>query len=231
MSLWQIIKEDFNEPKRQDPAFNSQIEVFFNYPGVWALINHRIAHFLYKKGYKKIARILSGLTQLITKVDIHPAAKIGRNVFIDHATGLVIGETAQIGNNVLLYQNVTLGGVSLNKGQKRHPTLKDGVVIGAGAKILGDIIIGENSKIGANSVVVKDVPPNSTAVGIPARIIGECHEPLEHNKIPDVNKELFLYLSKKIKFLENLAIKQGEILDQDKKLDEIYEKYLKSLEN
>ena len=193
MSLWQIIKEDFNEPRKQDPAFNSQIEVFFNYPGVWALVNYRISNALYKKGFKKTARILSGITQIITKVDIHPAASIGRNVFIDHATGLVIGETAVVGDEVLLYQNVTLGGVSLNKG-KRHPTLKNKVVVGAGAKILGNIVIGENSKIGANSVVVKNVPPNSTAIGIPARIIGECHEPLEYNKIPDINKELFLSL-------------------------------------
>lgn len=230
MGFFSIIKEDLGEPKRQDPAYNSFVELFFNYPGVWAVVNHRFAHFFYSKNFKRIARMISGISRFFTGVDIHPGAKVGRRVFIDHATGTVIGETAVIGNEVLLYQGVTLGGVSLAK-EKRHPTLEDGVVVGAGAKVLGNITIGKNSKIGANSVVVKDVPANSTAVGIPARIIGSKQEkPLSHNKIPDINKELFLYLTKRICILEDALCKDDiNELKKDEKLEEFYKAYLNSL--
>lgn len=230
MEFFNIIKEDLSEPKRQDPAYNSFVELFFNYPGVWAIVNHRFAHFLYRKKFKRIARVISGISRFLTGVDIHPGATIGRRVFIDHATGIVIGETAIIGNEVLLYQGVTLGGVSLEK-EKRHPTLENGVVVGAGAKILGNITIGENSKIGANSVVVKDVPANSTAVGIPAKIIGSKKEkPLSHNQIPDINKELFLYLIERICILEDALCKDDiNELKKDKKLEEFYKAYLNSL--
>ncbi len=170
ISLWQQIKEDFSVPKLNDPALDSSFELFFNYPGVWAIINHRIANRLYNNGWKKLARALVGICSLFTKTDIHPAATIGRRVFIDHAIGVVIGATTIVEDDVLIYQGVTLGGVSLNKG-KRHPTIKSNVVIGSGAKVLGNITIGQNSKIGANSVVVCDVPENSTAVGVPAKII------------------------------------------------------------
>ena len=120
MGIWEKIKEDLREPSLQDPAFNSRIELFFNYPGVWAIVNYRIAHFFYERNYKRIARIISGISKFLTSVDIHPGASIGRRVFIDHAFGVVIGETAQVGDRVLIYQNVTLGGVSLDKGKRHH---------------------------------------------------------------------------------------------------------------
>jgi serine O-acetyltransferase len=159
LSLWEQIKEDFNVPKMNDPALNSKFELFFNYPGVWAIINHRVTNRLYKKNFQILARIIMGFTQFFANMDIHPAATIGRRVFIDHGIGVVIGETTIIEDAVLIYQGVTLGGVSLSKG-KRHPTIKANSVIGAGAKVLGDIIIGKNGKVGANSFVVKDVPDN-----------------------------------------------------------------------
>ena len=230
MSFWQILKQDFTEPMRQDPACNSLFEIFFCYPGVWALINYRFAHFFYERGFNLIARAISGLTRIITAVDINPGARIGSGVFFDHATGLVIGETAIIGDNCLIYQGVTLGGVSLEHG-KRHPTLQNGVVVGAGAKVLGNITIGENSKIGANSVVVKDVAPNCTAVGVPARMVGGCaSDPLAHDKIPDISKELIRYLIKRIEILEHaVGADNKEMSKLDEELDEKYDSYLNSL--
>lgn len=230
-SLFRLIIEDFNSVYRRDPAIHSLVEIFFNYPGVWAIANYRIANRLHKRGMRLIARVWMGISQLFTNIDIHPAATIGRRVFIDHGIGVVIGETAIIGDDVTIYQGVTLGGVSLNPG-KRHPTVENGVVIGAGAKILGNITIGHNSKIGANSVVVKSVPPESTAVGIPARVVtkGRDKSPLSHNKLPDIDKELFEYLLKRVAVIEHiLAPKHKELLEEDKKLDEIYEAFLKSM--
>ncbi|MCI6989638.1 MAG: serine O-acetyltransferase [Campylobacter sp.] len=227
--FWKIIKEDLNEPKNQDPAYNNFLDVVFSYPGVWALVNYRFAHFFYNKNLKFIARMISGITRVITGVDIHPGAKIGRRVFFDHACGIVIGQTTIIGDNVLIYQGVTLGGVSLNKG-KRHPTLENGVVVGAGAKILGNITIGENSKIGANSVVIKDVPPNSTAVGVPAKTVDKRdNKPLSHNKLPDIDAEVFAYLCAKISAIEEiLDPKQKERLDSHH-FEEKYKFCLKSI--
>jgi len=233
VGLFKTIKEDFSNVKRNDPALHSNIELFFNYPGLWALVFHRIAHTLYQKGFKSIARFISAINLFMTMIDIHPAATIGRRVFIDHGTGVVIGETAIIGDDVLIYQQVTLGGVSTNKG-KRHPTIEDGVVIGAGAKVLGAITIGANSKVGANSVVIKDVPPNSTAVGIPARILkrGFDKTPLSHNKIPDVNKEIFEYLVKRIEAIEESVPedRKKHIKDTDMKLDELYDNFIHSMD-
>ncbi len=232
IGLWAQIKEDFSQPVLNDPALNSKIELFFNYPGVWALVNYRIAHFLHVKGFKVIARALMGLSQIITNMDIHPACTIGRRVFFDHAFGVVIGETAIVGDDVLIYQGVTLGGVSLERGVKRHPTIGNKTVIGSGAKILGDIKIGENCRIGSNSVVVKSIPDDSTAVGIPARIIekGRDKNPMAHNKIPDINKELFIYMFKRIKILEE-AISQnhGDAKIKDDELEVIYHSYLESV--
>ncbi|KIM05621.1 MAG: serine acetyltransferase [Sulfurovum sp. PC08-66] len=231
--MFAIIKEDFLNVKRNDPALHSTFELFFNYPGLWAIFFYRIAHKLYGYGLRFLPRFISGLGQFLTTIDIHPAAKIGRRVFIDHGSGVVIGETAEIEDDVLIYQQVTLGGVSLTKG-KRHPTVRSGVVIGAGAKILGNITIGKNAKIGANSVVVKDVPDNTTAVGIPAHVISKGYDktPLSHNQIPDINKELFGYLIKKIALLEH-ALKSGDInvLDkEEEELDEIYKAFLRSMD-
>ena len=135
------------------------------------MVNYRFAHFFYHKKCKRLARIISGISQFFTGVDIHPGAKLGRRVFIDHANGVVIGQTAIVGDDVLIYQGVTLGGTSLERGAKRHPTIENGVVIGSGAKVLGDIIIGANAKIGSNAVVVGDVPAGATAVGRPARLL------------------------------------------------------------
>ncbi|WP_200762292.1 serine O-acetyltransferase [Nitrosophilus alvini] len=232
-SLWQIIKEDFSVVSQKDPAIHSKFELLTNYPGVWALFWYRIANALHKKGLKLLARMIMGINQIFTGIDIHPAATIGRRVFIDHGIGLVIGETAVVEDDVLIYQQVTLGGVSLLKG-KRHPTVKSGAVIGAGAKVLGNITVGKNAKIGANSVVVKDVPDDSTAVGIPAKIIvkGRDKSPLSHNKLPDINKEIFEYLVKRVAVLEH-AILTGDknILEKDKELDHIYEAFIKAMKD
>ncbi|HEC1884987.1 TPA: serine O-acetyltransferase [Campylobacter jejuni] len=206
MNFWGIIKEDFSQPKAQDPAFNSSIELFFNYPGVWAVVNYRFAHFFYIRNFKRIARMISGISQFLTGVDLHPGAKLGRRIFIDHANGVVIGQTAIIEDDVLIYQGVTLGGTSLEKGIKRHPTIKKGVIIGSGAKVLGNITIGENAKIGSNAVVVKDIGPNLTAVGIPAYIIQERKN--KNIRAIDANCDDKLEkLEKKILELENLILK------------------------
>jgi len=239
ISFWQQIKEDFVQPIKNDPALNSKFELFFNYPGVWALVNYRLANKLYKKNFKLTARIIMGITQFITNIDLHPAAQIGRRVFFDHAFGLVIGETAIVKDDVLIYQGVTLGGVNLNKGEKRHPTILSGAVIGAGAKVLGDIVIGHNCRIGSNSVVVKNVPDDSTAVGIPARVItkGRDKSPMAHNKIPDINKELFGYLFKRLEILENAVGScdkttcNHDISEKDIELEKIYELYLKTIKD
>ncbi len=232
MNPFKNIKEDFCNIKRNDPALHSGFELFFNYPGLWALVFHRFAHYLYNKGLRFIPRFISGVSRFITTVDIHPAAQIGKRVFIDHGTGVVIGETCVIGNDVVIYQQVTLGGVSTSHG-KRHPTVEDHVVIGAGAKVLGNIIIGNNAKIGANSVVVKDVPCCATAVGVPARIIS-CdtkNEELRHDMLPDITKEVLNYLFKRIAVLEE-TIKTGDVdlmEKEDHELTEIYSSFIKSM--
>ena len=233
-SLYQQIRQDLRTPWRNDPAINSKIELFTNYPGVWALINYRIANRFYKRGWKIFARFIMGMSQLCTNIDIHPGCTIGKRVFIDHGIGVVIGETAVIEDDVLIYQGVTLGGVSLDRGVKRHPTIKKGAVIGGGAKILGNITIGANARIGANSVVIKNVPPDSTAVGIPARVIvkGKDKGLLSHNKIPDINKQLFIYLVKRLAVLEDAIMNHDEdvIIEKDRELEHIYEQFIKTIE-
>ncbi|MDO9208281.1 MAG: serine O-acetyltransferase [Sulfuricurvum sp.] len=233
MGLFSEISEDFSNVYKNDPAISSRIELLFNYPGVWAIFWYRIANRLYRNGFKSFARLIMGLNQIFTHIDIHPEATIGRRVFIDHGTGVVIGQTAIIEDDVLIYQGVTLGGVSLTAG-KRHPTIKRGVVIGAGAKILGNITIGENSKVGANSVVVRNVPENSTAIGIPAHVIqkGRDKDPFSHNKLPDINKEMFEYLLKRVAVLEHFMVQDNkEILEQDLQLENIYESFIKAMKN
>lgn len=232
MNPFKKIKEDFCNVKRNDPALHSIFELFINYPGLWALLFHRFAHYLYKKGLRFIPRFISGLSRFITTVDIHPAAEIGERLFIDHAAGVVIGETCIIGNDVVIYQQVTLGGVSTSRG-KRHPTVGNNVVIGAGAKVLGNITLGDNAKIGANSVVVKDVPCCATAIGVPARIIN-CdtkNEELRHDMIPDVTKEMFHYLIKRLAVLEE-SLKTGntELMEkEDHELVEIYSTFIRAM--
>lgn len=231
MGLFSQIREDFRNVYNNDPAIHSRVELFFNYPGVWAIASYRVANRLYRANWKRLSRIIMGITQIITNIDIHPAATIGNHVFIDHGTGVVIGETTIIEDDVLIYQGVTLGGVNLSTG-KRHPTLKKGCVIGAGAKVLGNITIGEDSKVGANSVVVKEVPDHSTAIGIPARVVekGRCKDPFSHNKLPDIDKEMFEYLLKRVAVLEHVMVQENkEILDQDLELEHIYESFIKSM--
>lgn len=156
--------------QERDPASGSQIQIFFCYPCVHAIISHRICHFLHKIKLKFLARLLSQINRFFTQIEIHPGAQIGKNLLIDHGSGVVIGETTIIGDNCTIYQGVTLGGTGKEKG-KRHPTIGNNVFIGSGAKVLGNITIGDNVKIGANSVVLKNIPQNSTAVGIPAKVI------------------------------------------------------------
>jgi len=165
------IKEDIRSIFDRDPAARNSFEVITTYPGVHALIIHRLANGLWRHGFKWLGRLTAHLGRMLTGIEIHPGATIGRRFFIDHGMGVVIGETAEIGDDVTLYHGVTLGGTTWNKG-KRHPTLKRGVVIGAGAKVLGPITIGENARVGSNAVVVKDVPDGATVVGIPGRIAG-----------------------------------------------------------
>lgn len=233
MGLFSEIAEDFSNVYKNDPAISSRIELFFNYPGVWAIFWYRISNRLYRSGFRAFARILMGINQLFTNIDIHPGATIGRRVFIDHGFGVVIGQTTIIEDDVLIYQGVTLGGVSLIPG-KRHPTIKSGVVIGAGAKVLGNITIGTNSKIGANSVVVREVPDNSTAIGIPAHVIqkGRDKDPFSHNKLPDINKEMFEYLLRRVAVLEHYMVQDNtEILEQDLQLENIYESFIRAMKN
>ncbi len=170
--MFDHLKEDISIVFDRDPAARTHFEVLTTYPGVHALILHRFSHWLWKVKLYWLGRLFSHLGRFLTGIEIHPGATIGHRVFIDHGMGIVIGETAIIGDDCTLYHGVTLGGTSWNKG-KRHPTLENGVVIGAGAKVLGPITIGKNAKIGSNAVVVKDVPENATAVGIPARILEE----------------------------------------------------------
>ena len=191
--LFSKLSEDIDSVVARDPAARSKIEVFLCYPGVHAIVFYRFAHFLWGKNFFTTARIISSFARFLTGVDIHPAARIGRRLFIDHATGLVIGETAEIGDDVTLYHGVTLGGTSAQKG-KRHPTLGNRVIVGAGAKLLGPIEIGDDARIGSNAVVLKAVPAGATAVGVPARVVrrnGERVQDLDQIHIPDpVSQEL-----------------------------------------
>jgi serine O-acetyltransferase len=207
--LLQLIRQDVGCVRLRDPAARSELETLLTYPGVHALIWHRIAHRLWRSDWKFAARLLSWLGRFLTNVDIHPAARIGQRFFIDHGAGVVIGETAEIGNDVTLYHGVTLGGTSWSPG-KRHPTLEDRVVVGAGAKILGPIIIGQGTRIGANSVVIDGTPPDVTVVGIPARVVrpelsrrgvvGRID--LDHHLMPDPVGEALSIVLDRIEFLE-----------------------------
>ncbi|MDQ1253468.1 MAG: serine O-acetyltransferase [Euryarchaeota archaeon] len=182
------IREDIKTVFEKDPAARSTLEVIFCYPGLHAVWIHRVSHFLWNKHFYFLARLLSHFSRMFTGIEIHPGAKLGKRVFIDHGSGVVIGETAEVGDDVLIYMGVVLGGTSLER-TKRHPTVENDVVIGSGAAVLGPITIGRGAKIGAGSVVVRPVPPGATAVGVPARIAelqpSVPEGPLEHNKLPD----------------------------------------------
>jgi len=202
------MRRDVQAVVERDPAARSRLEVVLCYPDVWALWGHRLAHRLWRAGLKLPARLLSQIMRALTGIEIHPGATIGPGLFIDHGMGVVIGETSEIGADVTLYQGVTLGGTSLAKG-KRHPTLGDGVVVGAGAKVLGAITIGECSRVGANAVVVKSVPPDSVVVGVPGEIAPPKearparHVPnLDHDQLPDVLGDAIADLAARVSRLE-----------------------------
>ncbi|ANJ67581.1 serine O-acetyltransferase [Halothiobacillus diazotrophicus] len=175
MNLWQRVREDIDGVFARDPAARSRFEIALTYPGIHAIWWHRLAHALWGWRLRLLARLVAGLGRWLTGIEIHPAAKIGRRFFIDHGMGVVIGETAEIGDDCTLYHGVTLGGTHWSAG-KRHPTLGDGVVIGAGAKVLGPIVLGDGVRVGSNAVVLKDAPAGATLVGIPARIVGRRPE-------------------------------------------------------
>ncbi|WP_315740989.1 MULTISPECIES: serine O-acetyltransferase [unclassified Bradyrhizobium] len=208
-SLLRLIREDIACVRSRDPAARSEIETLLTYPGIHALIWHRLAHRLWIRGWRFPARLLSWLGRFLSNVDIHPGAEIGRRFFIDHGACVVIGETAEVGDDVTLYHGVTLGGTSWSPG-KRHPTLESGVVVGAGAKILGPITIGPRTRVGANSVVIQSTPPDVTVVGIPAKVVRPefTHRrtvgriDLDHHLMPDPVGEALSVMLDRIEFLE-----------------------------
>ncbi len=196
--MWRTLREDIQTVFAKDPAARSALEIVLCYPGMQAMWFHRLAHFLWKRHFRLLARLLSTISRFLTGVDIHPGARIGRRLFIDHGAGVVIGETAEVGADVLIYQGTVLGGTSLMKG-KRHPTVGNNVVLGAGAVILGAITIGDNVRVGSNSVVLKSVPSGATVVGVPGRIVEDHRRPLqalEHGKLPDPIAEAIRHVLK-----------------------------------
>ena len=207
MNLFKMLKSDIRAVMERDPAARSKLEVVLNYAGLHAVWGHRIAHALWVRNFKLAGRMVSQIMRFFTGVEIHPGAQIGPGFFIDHGMGVVIGETTEIGQNVTLYHGVTLGGVSLEKG-KRHPTIGDNVVIGAGAKVLGNIRIGDNSRIGANAVVVKAAPANSVIVGVPGQVVVRSRPrseapDLEHGRLPDTLGDSVGALMRRLEAIEN----------------------------
>jgi serine O-acetyltransferase len=211
--MFRTIKEQIDAIFREDPAAKSVVEILLCYPGFHAILAHRLAHKLYRWQVPLLPRLISQTSRFFTGIEIHPGARIGRRFFIDHGMGVVIGETSEIGDDVLLYQGVTLGGTGHEKG-KRHPTLGNNVVIGAGAKVLGSIRIGDSVKIGAGSVVVHPVPDNSTVVGIPGKVVGKKAPEgvLDHGKLPDPEGQAIEDLAKRVKELESLVHSLAEEL-------------------
>ncbi len=202
--MFATVREQIETIFREDPAAKSVVEIFLCYPGFHAILIHRLAHRLYRMRVPLLPRVLSQISRFFTGIEIHPGAKIGRRFFIDHGMGVVIGETTEIGDDVLLYQGVTLGGTGKEKG-KRHPTLGNHVVVGTGAKVLGNITVGDFVKIGAGSVVVRAVPDHSTVVGIPGKVVRSKAEPievLEHGKLPDPEWQAIEELKGRIEQLE-----------------------------
>jgi serine O-acetyltransferase len=203
--MLEAIRADLAIIKERDPAARGTLEILLCYPGFHALVLHRISHRLWQSGLPLLPRLLSQLSRLLTGVEIHPGARIGRGVFIDHGMGVVIGETSVVGDQCLLYQGVTLGGTGKEHG-KRHPTLMNNVVVGAGAKVLGAITVGANTRIGAGSVLLRDVAPDSTVVGIPGRVIhqsGVRIDPLAHSALPDAEARVIRNLMDRIDALES----------------------------
>ncbi len=221
--LLQELREDIRSVFERDPAARSTWDIVLAYPGFHAVVLHRLAHWLWLREWTTLARVINNLSRFLTGIDIHPGARIGRRVFIDHGTGVVIGETAEVGNDVTLYQGVSLAGTSTERG-KRHPTIEDWVVVGAGAKVLGPITVGRHSRIGAGSVVVHSVPAHATVVGIPGKVVreGGKHQPsgrpiiaLDHADLPDpVSRALTTLLDHVEKLeqrLEEVTSRQGSL--------------------
>ena len=235
--MFKNLRDEIKAIKQKDPAARSTLEIFLCYPGFYALIFHRVSHWLWNHSLKLLARINSNIARFLTGIEIHPGATFGKRVFIDHGMGVVVGETAIVGDDVLLYQGVILGGSSTEK-TKRHPTLERGVIVGAGAKVMGNITIGEYSKIGTGAVVLKDVPPESTCVGVPGRIVkcnGVSYKKvnLDHDKLPDPVADAIRTLEKhlkendeQIKFLfdKNELCLTEDIRDEQEELEDLFKK-------
>ncbi|AOY75128.1 serine O-acetyltransferase [Clostridium formicaceticum] len=214
--FFKTIREDIDAIFERDPAAQNVLEVMLCYPGLHAIIIHRVSHALFKRGFVILPRFISNIARFLTGIEIHPGAKIGRKVFIDHGTGVVIGETTEIGDNVTIYQGATLGGTGKDKG-KRHPTIGNNVVISCGAKVLGPFKIGDNSKIGAGSVVLKEVPSDCTVVGVPGQIVIK-----ENKKIRSVHNEIDLEHGKlPDPVAEELSCLQRRIIELEKKIGEM----------
>jgi serine O-acetyltransferase len=217
--MFDAIRRDIRTVMERDPAARSALEVLLCYPGVHALAFHRLGHGLWRRGWLSTARFVSHLSRFFTGIEIHPAARIGRGLFIDHGMGIVIGETAEIGNNVNLLQGVTLGGTSTRR-EKRHPTLCDNVTVGSGAKIIGAITVGENSRVGAGSVVVRDVPPNAVVVGVPGRVTSKDGQrvtgiDMNMTDLPDPVSRAIEQLVDRIRSLEADLDSLRKIVDRD----------------
>jgi serine O-acetyltransferase len=241
--MFDIVREDIRVVFDRDPAARNVLEIVLTYPGFHALFFYRVAHSAWTNGFKGLARFVSNLGRFFTGIEIHPGAQIGRRFFIDHGMGVVVGETAEIGNDVTIYQGVTLGGTSLRK-EKRHPTVEDWVVIGAGATVLGPVIIGHNSRIGSGSVVVTTVPPHSTVVGIPGRIVeGEAARrdahahiiDLDHARLPDPIAKaiggLADYIQKLERRVDELSERQGGLEEKTAEESEVLNKVKELLKN
>lgn len=213
--MLQNLRDDFKAVFERDPAVRSVLEIIFCYPGFHAMLFHRLAHALWERRLYFLGRFTSHVGRFLTGIEIHPGAKIGRGFFIDHGMGVVIGETAEIGDNCTLYHGVTLGGTSWAK-EKRHPTLGNNVIIGSGAKVLGPFKVGDNSKVGSNSVVVKEVPVSSTVVGVPGRVVMSGEEKkeervdLEHGRLPDPEAKAISCMFDQIRSLENKVARLTE---------------------
>ena len=231
--MFERIKEDIQMVMLRDPAARSKLEIFFTYPGIHAIWLYKIAHWFWIRNHFFTGSFISTLTRLLTGIEIHPGAKIGRRVFIDHGMGVVIGETAEVGDDVLIYQGVVLGGTSLER-KKRHPTIGSGVVIGSGAKIIGNIQIGDCSKVGAGSVVLKSAPMGSTVVGIPGRNVKEerkCAIDLDHGELPDPVAEVIKLILDRQDEMESQiralgistsTIKMNELFERKSEIEEIF---------
>lgn len=227
MKFFEAIKEDIRTVFKKDPAARSVMEVLTCYPGLHAIWMHRIAHFLWQRRWHFSARFISHISRFLTGIEIHPGATIGGRFFIDHGSGVVIGETAEIGDDVLIYQGVILGGVTLQK-KKRHPTVGNNVLIGSGTIVLGPVLIGDGARIGAASLVIHDVPPEAIAVGVPARLglgfSGKEIQEMTDNKLPDPIAEAFNFLGKQIGTLERrmaeVEKREGVIVELDQYVEE-----------